>query len=500
MFKFTFLLVVSFFCFGLGANAQNLVSNPFKNKIRANVWYFGHSSVPFAKDAPGLDFTNGSPTVKNDGNDLGDGCSSISDTTGLLQFYAINLAAFDRNHDTLANGSGLIGDSWKATSQGSLMVPKPDSKDTIYLFTVNRGESARYHIVDMSLNGGLGSIVKKNIFLRGMPKVQMTGKMAAVHHCNGKDVWVMFHENQSNRFSAFLVTSNGVDTNEVISPVGLIPNNSACNYGDMKFSPNGKKLVITYADDSTWSNGPTPSQLFDFDNSTGKVSNSLTLPKEGAERGCSFSPDNQKLYIGTTDKNFVQYNLSSSDSSQIINSRTLLFSCTLCAWGSMQLALDGKIYVARSGSDHGDSLSVIQTPNSLGLASNFAYNGLSLKTSYGALGLANLIESYFSDISDYPCISAIIEKPVFSEFIKVFPNPFEHSFSISIENNNLVIQSIKMIDILGRQERINISYLNNDKLIHIDSENPTQSTYFILIEGTVNRKFFKKSIIIHAKN
>ena len=166
----------------------------------------------------------------------------------------------------------------------------------------------------------------------------------------------------------------------------------------------------------------------------------------------------------------------------------------------MQNALNGKIYIARTGQDHGDSLSIINSPNNISASCNFIYNGLSLNPSYGALGLANIIESYFSDISDFPCISNKIDNPQLPESIKVFPNPFEHSLSLSIESNDLVMYSIKMIDVLGRQQRLNINYLNNDKLIHIETDDPAEGVYFLLIEGSINKKFFNKSIIVYSKN
>ena len=492
--KFTLLLIVSFFCFGFLGLAQN----PVAEKKRANIWYFGHATPGNAKNAPGFDFTNGTPIVKNDGNETGDGCSSISDTTGSLQFYGINLYAFNQAHDTLNNGNGLIGDSWRSTSQGALMVPKPGSNNIIYFFTANRAEFARYNEVDMSLNAALGSIVKKNVLLYGNSITTIGGKMAAVHHCDGKKVWIMFHEFGFNKFATFLISSIGIDTNAVISSSGLAPQHSQAQYGDMKYSPDGRKIVIVYAGAS-----PTPPQLFNFDNFTGMVSNPLTLIKEGSERGCSFSPDNSKLYIGTTDKKIVQYDLSSGDSAQIMNSRTVLFNCNLCSWGSLQIGLDGKIYIARSNQD---SLSVINYPNFPGLSCNFVYNGISLNGGKGTTGIANFIESYFNeDTTAYPCNITNNNNNQFSKeiFLDIYPNPFQSEFNLVVRGLQFIVHNITMYDLLGHEVKSNwvFSHQEEGKQIYqIKTIINSTNMFIIRVNGAFMGNFFQKTLIVQSKS
>jgi hypothetical protein len=104
--------------------------------------------------------------------------------------------------------------------------------------------------------------------------------------------------------------------------------------GEMKASPNGGKLsVVTF-------NSPHI-ELFDFNNSTGQVSNLVTIPEIGGSDslgnacglyGLSFSSDNSKLYVsqwqsinaGVSAK-IIQFDISSNDSLNIINSRVNVY-------------------------------------------------------------------------------------------------------------------------------------------------------------------------------
>ena len=101
----------------------------------ASYWYFGQNA--------GLRFdaTTGTVTGITDGqiNTL-EGCTSISDENGNLQFYTDGQTVWNRNHQIMANGdyfggTGLLGDP-SSTSSG-LIVPKPEDPTQYYIFTVD---------------------------------------------------------------------------------------------------------------------------------------------------------------------------------------------------------------------------------------------------------------------------------------------------------------------------------------------------------------------------
>lgn len=124
----------------------------------ANIWYFGGKA--------GLDFNSGSPVALTNGqlNTL-EGCASISTASGNLLFYTDGKNIYNKNHQIMNNGSGLLGHL--STSQSATIVPMPGSASLFYVFTLDAGggtEGLRYSVIDMSLDGGLGSVTAKKMF------------------------------------------------------------------------------------------------------------------------------------------------------------------------------------------------------------------------------------------------------------------------------------------------------------------------------------------------
>src|SRR5690606_19894531 len=109
--------------------------------------------------------------------------------------------------------------------------------------------------------------------------------------------------------------------------------------------------------------------------------------------GVEFSPNSKLLYITvsnfTTEDIFLssdllQYNLESPD---IIGSKQNLKNSSNVA-GALQLAIDGKIY--RAGYqvfNPGLKLSVINSPNNIGVAANYSHNSVDLGGKQAELGL-----------------------------------------------------------------------------------------------------------------
>src|SRR6187399_1695349 len=150
----------------------------------ANHWYFG--------DHAGLDFSSGSPVVDlNSAMYTDEGCASISDASGLLQFYTDGISVYNRNHVLMTNGNNLNGSS--TASQSAMIAKQPGSVSTYYIFTtdgVGGPKGLCYSIVDMALQGGLGEVVTKNVQLVTPVCEQLT----ATFHANGNDIWVVAHD------------------------------------------------------------------------------------------------------------------------------------------------------------------------------------------------------------------------------------------------------------------------------------------------------------------
>ncbi len=356
---------------------------------QGNIWYFS--------DSCGLDFSNGIPVELTNGgisNTTGLACegnATISDSAGNLLFYADAVKVWNKNHQIMPNGSGLMGGA--SSTQGAFIIPQPGSDHLYYLFTTdeyqhNLQNGLRYNIIDMCLNYGLGDVVstKKNILLLDT----VSEKMAGTNHANGADVWLVVHKYFSDAFYAYRISSNGI-IETVISHVGSTQPHPGDNsydpaIGQLKISPDGTKLALVFSNTT-----PCVAELFNFNNSTGLVSNAISLPTDGGEYGVSFSPDNSKLYISSANAHVLfQYDLSAGNSSAIIASKTLVYFAPFYTVTGMQLGPNGKIYVV----DNYRYLDVINNPNALGVTCNYVPDATRLLGPKVYWSLPNFIDSF----------------------------------------------------------------------------------------------------------
>ncbi len=380
------LLCLAFIFAAQHASAQN----------EANVWHFGLNA--------GIDFNSGTAVaVRGSGMRAAEGSSCISDpVTGQLLFYTQGELVYNRNHALMDEGQGLLDwNCWGSAMQGSMVTPWPGHPDNYLIFSVDcneanggsrTGNSARYAVVDMTANGGLGKVVEKKNRLVRLATEKITGTI----HCNGRDYWVIIQEAETSRFYAYLVSPKGVAEPVVSEPIqargGLT--------GVIKTSPDGTKLAVTYQ-------FARASELYDFDPQTGMVSNGFVLVNGRESWGASFSPDNSKLYVTTrfTTMKIAQYDLQAGSNDQIRLSEVQLNTGNESA-SVMQQAPDGKIYVAseiRLG-----ALGVINEPNRPGTACDWnpatSPGGFDLGGDSVIIGLPVFIESFFSDSQPDPSL------------------------------------------------------------------------------------------------
>jgi gliding motility-associated-like protein len=355
---------------------------------QGNIWYFGFNA--------GISFNAGAPVALTDGAiHQSEGCASIADGNGKLLFYTDGSQIWNRNHLVMANGSGLRGENISA--QSAIIVPLPQSTTLYYVFTIGNwtstslGYGLNYSIVDMSLNGGLGDVTVKNSPLIENVREQVT----AIHHANCQDVWIVTHEKgNTNNFRAYLLTAAGVNTTPVTSAIGMTyPGGN--RYGYLKASHDGKKLCSTLGLAAASSPAATV-ELYDFDNSTGQISNPVTLATHSVipdAYASEFSPDDSKLYVVSYIGTFIyQYNITLGTPAAIIGSRVNVANGSSIK-SCVQLGPDKKIYVSRYS---GGYLGVINNPNIAGSLCNYVDNGVYLDGKTGTLGLPNFNALYFS--------------------------------------------------------------------------------------------------------
>ena len=348
---------------------------------QANIWYFGHYA--------GLDFNGGDPVALTDGAlETDEGVATISDYNGNLLFYTDGKLVWNKSHQIMPNGTGLLGH--KSSTQSAVIVPKPGDSDIYFIFTVDftagNGGMA-YSEVDMNLNGGLGDVTgNKNIQLI-TPSCE---KITAVQHENEKDIWVIGHEWNSNSYRSWLVTENGVNGNAVISNTGMfIGNDNLNSIGYLKAAPDGSKIAAAHWHDIN------KVEIFQFNNATGVLSNPTTLDGFGGAGvyGVEFSPDGNLLYASerSYDGRLFQFDMTAGSTIAIQNSRVTLATYNN-RFGALQLGPNGKIYVAKRNNPF---LAVINDPDVQGVECNYESSGVYLGTGIGWIGLPTFVQSFF---------------------------------------------------------------------------------------------------------
>lgn len=371
------------------------ITNAIFAQEEANNWYFGQRA--------GIKFKNGEPQALTDGAlSTWEGCSAISTSSGALRFYTDGIEVYNRGHEVMPNGSGLLGDP--SSTQSGIIVPDPASDQKYYIFSVDDEDGSggvnglNYSVVDMTLEGWYGDVDpdQKNIRLTS----PLCEKVTAVGHANGVDTWVIAHKWGTNDIYAYLVTTSGINTTPVISTVGVVVGGSGTSADDpkgyMKLSPDGSKVAKANA-------GLNNVEIFDFNNNSGVATNALIDKSIGGEPyGIEFSPNNQFLYVNTWKnkggRNLYQYDLRASD---VIASRVTIATGTE---GALQLGPDNRIYVAGWEKPNLDR---INQPNLPGADAKFERNAVDLEGKTSMMGLPPFVQSFFSFnagfINEPPC-------------------------------------------------------------------------------------------------
>lgn len=342
----------------------------------ANIWYFGNKA--------GLDFNTIPPSILTTSKmNTSEGCASIADEKGNLLFYTDGITVWNRQHGIMLNGEELKGNS--SSTQSAIIVKSIVNSSEYYIFTVDGltggKQGAHYSIVDMNLAGGLGAITTKNEFILG----QTSEKITVITHANGIDKWVIIRKESENKFYSYLLSSAGVEKTSVISNIGIL---AKTGVGYLKSSLDGT-LVL----DVELGKGI---EIFDFDNSTGKLSNARELSNANEPigvYGCEFSPSGRFVYVSdwgiTGGGTIFQYDLSLQDINKIRASQYKLTQQPFYI-GALQLAPDGKIYIAQFDKSN---LHVINYPDSKGDLCGFEANYVNLGTGLSKSGLPTFYTS-----------------------------------------------------------------------------------------------------------
>ena len=317
--------------------------------------------------------------------------SSISDKEGNFLFSSVTpaIVSLDGTYGLLIHNA--ISDTMQNSDSAGygarsncIILPKPGFDNRYIIVSTpyyqDSTERISYSEIDMELDGGLGAVINpKNNQLHPW---EMSEKLTATYHANGKDIWLMAHVWDSSYFIAFLLTEDGFVSTPVASYIGSSHTDPANTLewdsnalGDMKFSPGGNFLAVACKRRPYF-------ELFDFDNATGIVSNCRTFSLN-QPWSVEFSPDGTILYVSnwgwvpvsTNPAHVRQFDLLAGVDTAIQNSMLTITNYQnygLC-WHSLslQLASNGKIYLShpRNGDDY--RISAINQPGLLNLSCGF---------------------------------------------------------------------------------------------------------------------------------
>ena len=379
--------------------------NIFAQK-EGSVWYFGNGES--------LNFNQGCELSDNSNPNsmyAPEGCAIISDEVGNVLFYSNGGGRdpittgqnsgyiWNREHDVMYDMMGIEGGGWSAV-QSSVIVPNPINQDQYYLFTMdeieanidgNLSRGLSYFEIDMTLNGGLGGIFnyEESVVLKG------TEFMAACQHQNQVDSWVTVYNEASEGFNVLSVNSNGVNFESAIDTFSF----GSIYYGTIRFAPDQSKLLVGRG-------------LFDFDNSTGVLSNEIYMGNQ-LFNSATFSPNSRYLYIirpNTNSTNIIRYDMQAAD---ILNSEELIASLdgnSLVT--SLQIAPDGNLYFLENNlTANSRQLSSILCANSLSPCIQQGVTTFPQDSSY-FVGLPNFTDHFFaSELLENPmeiCVDATL--------------------------------------------------------------------------------------------
>lgn len=375
------IIISFFFIWSLSSLAQG----------EANNWYFGTKA--------GITFNNGSPDTLIDSEMITtEGCAVLSDANGQLLFYTNGVEIYNKNHEIMPNGSDLLGHT--SSTLSATIVPLPNSNNLFYVFTQDiqsHPNGFRYSIVDLNLDNGNGDVTQTKNELIYTPSCE---KVSVIKHENNIDYWIITHGINSNNFYCHLLTNSGLNPNPVITSIGSNIGVFQA-IGSMKISPDGTKLAICHSSVNAFPFSYI--ELFDFNKSTGILSNHINLMSSGTKKpyGIEFSPNSLILYASISESNeelneIYQYDLNATN---IANSKINIFennSLPFIKTKALQIGPDKKIYVAILQNPY---LGVINNPNLIGSECDFISNGIYLDGKLSGSGLPVFILNFAFDPS-----------------------------------------------------------------------------------------------------
>jgi hypothetical protein len=403
-----------------------------------------------------------------------EGTTVVSDQYGVLKFWSNGIDIYDANGDDMLdlsskpnwsltkNGytfSGVLAGGYSST-QAATAFPM-NSARTKYgiVSTTGQTEWGRgelyLHTVDMTLNGGLGAIVDKNVKL-GAGTLYASEALGAVPNADGTGYYVYTYavNKTIQTITGFLVKTDGTVTGPIVKDLKAAPataSTTVCTdpqgitvdgtygYGTFNFTEDYSKMLLMIGGNQCAGSLSGTAYLITPNRGTGALTVDAYWTTSGNETGsvskqgysADFSPDEKYAYV-TQKRNgsLTRYDIQSMNSATIKASEwvvanastnpsmtTVPSSCTnylYYAGGQIRQGPDGRMYIADNAFQDTTGAGCPPNPGKISYISNpdsavqtaagigYVVDGITLPiNTYSGWGLPQMVTVFTPEITIY---------------------------------------------------------------------------------------------------
>ncbi|GEM_PF-971642 len=438
-------------------------------------WPMGYSSgadvgIP---DLTLLDFTGDTVAIYShaftDGLGFGSSGSFICDEEGQLVLVTNNCAVYDQDFQ-LVSGSDSLTPGWGYDvncgdqsyggyigSQLTVFLPQIGNDSIVYLI---HKDNILYNstLGVLSTKLYLSTLVRKldgTYYLTGKQQLldglYNYGHLTSCLHADGDKWWTSMVEFNTNKFDWFLIGGQGIVQGPFNQAIGNPLIDDDVGISQTAFSPNASLLAIN-------SKTPKVIYLYDFDNSTGLMSNPQVIPYPSAVDdiglGVAFSFDSRFLYASSS-TDLYQIDLQDGNAVEHIAHH---LSYDEDQWpvgiGFFTLGPDCRMYIGPATTTY--YLHVVHHPNEKGAACGFEARVLRSPSNIYR-NIPNIPMYRFDGACDstiaFPYKDTVsVAVGVFGEHggVKVFPNPVTDHFTVSFPGRAPLGATLRLHDAVGR--------------------------------------------------
>lgn len=272
-------------------------------------WYFHDSRIDFQNQPASLKKSNVGTS----------GCHQfvITNCNGDVKIIAYSRGRIYNGNEQVMKGSDKLGaDELYYLIDGFIY---PGSKDSIVIFHDFFASGKAYwgySIVDLTKDSGRGEVIKSKVIVRN----RLNPTMTVVKHANNIDYWIL---GTSDSFSAFAyhfsnkglnptpVLSSGVFNDYLLKNVTYDFNNLWACLAPFVPTWDSKQIIVTGL--TKWRHATACALIYDFDNSTGKITNpqelfkrsNLNTKTEYTTQKAAIAPNDTFIYLGVVHPNSV---------------------------------------------------------------------------------------------------------------------------------------------------------------------------------------------------